>query len=157
MRCFHRTDAPSLQQEAANFGTSSWSDHGRRSTTSRSSGCKATEDLFAAQRGRSTGASSPRAAATALAGENLLITRPALSKTKTPCNGCCSTRISDFLTHCTFLQGVEILDRSAPPHDQSSVPCSLSCVGARLGAGHAGRNVVRDGAPPTARRGVADA
>ena len=34
--------------------------------------------------------------------ENLLITRPACSQTKTPCWGCCSTRISVSLTHYTF-------------------------------------------------------
>ena len=38
--------------------------------------------------------------------ENLLITRPACSRTKTPCGGCCSTRISFSLTHYTFLKQV---------------------------------------------------
>jgi len=36
--------------------------------------------------------------------ENLLITRPAWSQTKTPCRGCCSTRISVSPTHYTFLK-----------------------------------------------------
>ena len=36
--------------------------------------------------------------------ENLLITRPAWSQTKTPCGGCWSTRISVSLTHFTFLK-----------------------------------------------------
>ena len=35
--------------------------------------------------------------------ENLLITRPAWSQTKTLCEGCCSTRILVSLTHYTFL------------------------------------------------------
>jgi len=39
--------------------------------------------------------------------ENLLSTRPACSQTKTPCGGCCSTRISVSLTHYTFLTCVE--------------------------------------------------
>jgi len=34
----------------------------------------------------------------------LLITRPARSQTKTPCGGCCSTRISVSLTHYTFFK-----------------------------------------------------
>ena len=33
-----------------------------------------------------------------------MITRPKSSQTKTPCEGCCSTRISVSLTHYTFLE-----------------------------------------------------
>ena len=38
-----------------------------------------------------------------LLSENLLITRPACSQTKTPCGSCCSTRISVSLTRQKFI------------------------------------------------------
>ena len=57
---------------------------------------------------------------------SLLITRPASSQTKTPCGGCCSTRISASLTHYALLpllisnHKVEVA-RESPPLPTSNV------------------------------------
>ena len=58
--------------------------------------------------------------------ENVLITRLVWSQTKTPCGGCCSTRIPVSLAHCTFLNRLSVCapTLAAPRTSRVGAPCS---------------------------------